>query len=155
MRPGWPSPAAASSQNIEKTRSDTHAPDVGTSNFCSSQIAVCSLSGFVQSHVLQFCRRPSLLVLAFERSCEVRTVRRVPRAQRRSFSSRFCWCGLSSGPIKPNEKYKPRVTALLACRPFSVLGSSPLIVGSCASVLTFEVRVHNSGSKSWIDLFVS
>lgn len=72
---------------MENTLSDFHSPDSGTSNFCSSQIAVPSFSVFVESHIRHSGGYASSAV-AFR--TRWRTVsRNVPRAQRRWCSSWF------------------------------------------------------------------
>jgi len=55
MTPGKPSEEEAllRDSGIEKTVSDSHQPDAGTSNLRSNQMAVASLSGFIDSHILQ------------------------------------------------------------------------------------------------------
>ena len=53
MRPGYTCLVGEDDIGIENTASYSHLPDSGTLNFCSSQMAVWSLSGFIHNHVDQ------------------------------------------------------------------------------------------------------
>jgi hypothetical protein len=67
MMPGKSEAVGSFVGEIENIASETHCPDEGTSNLRSNQMAVASLSGFMDSHNRQagFKGAPLSLVLTW------------------------------------------------------------------------------------------
>src|SRR5882762_983732 len=84
MRPGETGgEAPPDARGIENMFSVYHRPEAGTSNLRSSQIAVASVSGFIESHICQ----PRGCTFEVRLTCLLILWRKDPSAQRRSCSS--------------------------------------------------------------------
>jgi hypothetical protein len=89
IKPGYPlvDGPATEETGMEKTDSEAHDPEAGTSNLRSSHMAVASLSGFIESQICQGSFSvDGLRVL----TCLRMTSRNDPCAHLSSWSLRFC-----------------------------------------------------------------
>ena len=89
IKPGYPLVGGPSTEEIgiEKTDSEAHEPEAGTSNLRSNHMAVASLSGFIESQICQGSFSvDGLRVL----TCLRITSRNDPCAHLSSWSLRFC-----------------------------------------------------------------
>lgn len=89
IKPGYPPVEGPASEEIgmEKTDSEAHDPEAGTSNLRSSHMAVASLSGFNESQICQGSFSVDGLRVP---TCLRMTSRNDPCAHRSSWSLRFC-----------------------------------------------------------------
>ena len=89
IKPGYPlvEGPPAEEMGMEKTDSEAHDPEAGTSNLRSNHMAVASLSGFIESQICQGSFSvDGLRVL----TCLRMTSRNDPCAHLSSWSLRFC-----------------------------------------------------------------